>query len=116
MKGRIPSSAHLDDEDDVNLIYKELEKLKAFYGKIAISFGLPPGIVEDIKSSHPKDNSSALNDVITSWVRQEHNVGKFGYPCWRKVVKAAIDGGNKLQAKKIAKNHPGTCIINLLVV
>ena len=88
--------------------------MKANYGKVAISFGLPPGIVAEIKSNNPKDSASALNDVITSWVRQEHNVGKFGYPCWRKVVKAAIDGGNRLQAKKIARNHPGIINYSLL--
>ena len=88
-------------------MYKALEKFKAKYNQIAIYFGLAPNKVEEIRDNNPRDNARALNDVIVSWVRQEHNVGKFGYPCWRKVVEAAIRAENKLQAKKIAKSHPG---------
>ena len=96
-----------DDEECANEVYKELEKFKAKYKDIAIYFGLAPSKVDEIRDNHPQDNAGALNEVIVSWVRQEHNVGKFGYPCWRKVVDAAVEAGNKLQAKKIAKNHPG---------
>ena len=96
-----------DDEEYANEVYKELEKFKAKYKEIAIYFGLAPSKVDEIRDNHPRDNASALNDVIVSWVRQEHNVGKFGYPCWRRVVDAASKAENKLQAKKIAKNHPG---------
>ena len=96
-----------DDEEDANEVYKALEKFKAKYNQIAIYFGLAPDKVEEIRDNNPRDNARALNDVIVSWVRQEHNVGKFGYPCWRKVVEAAIGAENKLQAKKIAKSHPG---------
>ena len=103
--------SHTEDEDDVILVYKEMERLKAHYVKVAIHLGVPPDIVDDIKENNPKDCATAFNDVIKSWIRQEHNVGKFGVPCWRNVVKAAIGAGNKLQAKKIAKNHPGLSIV-----
>ena len=98
------------DEDDANLIYKEMERLKPQYAKVAIYFGVPPDILDEIRENNPKNSASAFSDVIKSWVRQEHNVGKFGYPSWRKVVEAAVGAGNKLQAKKIARNHPGLCL------
>ena len=96
-----------DNEEYANEVYKALEKFKAKYNQIAIYFGLAPDKVEEIRGNHPQDNARALNNVIVSWVRQEYDVGKCGYPCWRKVVEAAIRAGNKLQAKKIAENHPG---------
>lgn len=105
-----------DDEEDANEVYKALEKFKAKYNQIAIYFGLAPDKVDEIRDNHPRDNAGALNDIIVSWVRQEHNVGKFGYPCWRKVVEAAIGAENKLQAKKIAKSHPGKFGIIVVVV
>ena len=88
-------------------MYKALEKFKAKYNQIAIYFGLAPDTVEAIRDNYPRDNAGALKEVIVVWVRQEHNVAKFGYPCWRKVVEAAIGAENRLQAKKIAKSHPG---------
>ena len=97
----------IDDEDYANEVYKALEKFKAKYNQIAIYFGLAPDKVEEIRDNYPRDSAKALNEVIVSWVRQEHNVAKFGYPCWKKVVEAAIGAENKLQAKKIAKSHPG---------
>ena len=96
-----------DNEEYANEVYKALEKFKAKYNQIAIYFGLPPSKVEEIRGNHPGDNASVLNDVIVSWVRQEYDVRKFGYPCWRKVVEAAIGAEIKLQAKKIAESHPG---------
>ena len=100
-------SPHADSEEDANNVYKELEKFKAKVRQISIHFGLPPDLVDDIQKRNHRDSGGALSDVINSWVRQEHNVAKFGYPCWRKVVEAAMGAGNMLQAKKIAKNHPG---------
>ena len=98
---------HVDSEEDANIVYKELEKFKAKVRQISIYLGLPPDLVDDIQNRNHRDNGGALSDAINSWVRQEHNVAKFGYPCWRKVVEAAMGAGNMLQAKMIAKNHPG---------
>ena len=96
-----------EDEEDANLVFREMDKFKGVWGQVAIYFGTAPDTVEDIKKKHPGDNAGALQDLIYSWVRQQHNVAKFGYPCWRKVVEAAVGAGNRLQAKKIAKAHPG---------
>lgn len=98
---------YIAEEDDANLVNDALSSFKAKYQKIAIEFGLPPDLVAEIKENNPRNAGNALNDVIVAWVKQEHNVGKFGHPCWRKVVKAALGAGNKLQAKKIAAAHPG---------
>ena len=88
-------------------MYKALRKFGAKYKQIAVCFGLAPDKVEEIRDNYSGDNVWALYNVITSWVYQENNVGKFGYPCWRKVVEAAIGAENNLEAKRIAKSHPG---------
>lgn len=97
----------LADQDDANLVYHALEELSSDYLKIGISFGLPPHRVKEIEQNHPRDAGAVLLDVVVLWVKQEYNVKKFGVPCWRRVVKAAIDVKNILVAKKIADNHPG---------
>ena len=49
------------EEEDANLVYKEMERLKAHYVKVAIHLSVPPDIVDDIKE---RDCSMAFNDVI----------------------------------------------------
>ena len=97
----------IDSEDDAIEVYKALEKLKAKYNQIAIYFGLSPYLIEEIMDNYPGDNAGILKDIILEWVRQNYDTEKFGYPCWRKVVEAAVGTKNKLLAQKIAKSHPG---------
>lgn len=96
-----------EEVDDANQVYKALKVLSAEYQEIAIEFGLSADRVSEIKENYPKDASTVLYYVIVAWVKQEQNVVKFGLPCWRKVVEAAISARNKLVAKKIAREHPG---------
>ena len=96
-----------DDEDYAIEVYKALEKLRDKYALIATYLGLSPNIIKRIRDNHPEDNAGALNGIIVLWVRQKHDIAKFGYPCWRKVVEAAIGAKNELLAKEIAKSHPG---------
>ena len=97
----------IDDEDYATEVYEALEKLKEKYNLIAIYFGLYPGLVEEIRHNNWKDNAGALKDIIIEWMRRNYSFEKFGHPCWRKVVEAAIGAENIVQAKEIAKSHPG---------
>ena len=95
----------IEDEEDANTVFMTIKKKAAKYAEIGRGFGLAPSTIESIRDNHPRDNSGALQDVITTWIRQEHNTKKFGLPSWQKVVEA-IGEVDKSLARKIAKDHP----------
>lgn len=95
----------VDDEEYANIVFKAIRKKAAKYPEVGRGFGLAPDKMESIRENNPGNNSGALQDVITTWVRQDFNTERFGLPSWRKVVEV-ISRFDNLLAKKIAKDHP----------
>ena len=82
--------------------------LAAKYDSIGITLGLPSGELEAIRRGCLGDPKLAVGVVINTWLKQSYNVGKFGLPSWRSLVKAVdsdAGGSNHAFAKRIASKH-----------
>ena len=86
----------------------EIITAKARFYAIGRALGLPLGELDSIRSSS-QDHELQLNDVLCVWLRQKHNVERFGTPTWQKLVETIDNpaGGNDHKlAKIIASHHP----------
>ena len=101
---------HADLDDDVFLVRKALFPVAAQWRAIGEGLGVKGGRLDEIHINHPNDSASCMREVVREWLKRNCNVGKFGYPTWRKLVEVVGSpvGGNNLKlAMKIAKEHPG---------
>ena len=96
--------------EDEQSIRDELMSLAARYDGIGITLGLSPGELEVIRRNCVGDAKGALGQVIRTWLRQSYNVGMFGPPSWRSLVKmvdSPAGGESPMLAKRIASKHKG---------
>ena len=96
--------------EDEQSVRDELMSLAARYDGIGITLGLSSGELEIIRRDCVGDSRRALGQVIRTWLRQSYNVGVFGPPSWRSLVKTVdspAGGGNHVIAKRIASKHKG---------
>lgn len=69
-------------------------------------------VLEAIQQSYgDRDQSEAMSQVISKWLRQTYNVEKFGKPSWKMLNKAVaheLGGADRHTAEEIAKiyEHP----------
>ena len=96
-----------DNEKDV---METIIKVAAKYDSVGMMLGLPSNELDAITRVCLGDPKRALSQVVTTWLKQSYNVGKFGFPSWRALVKAInspAGGYNHALAKRIASSHQG---------
>ena len=94
----------LAGERDFHHLYSELITLKANYYQLGIGLGLPPGELLALRKG-AQDIEQAFSEVLLAWLK---NVGNFGPPTWRRLVKAVdspAGGNNPALAMAIAEKH-----------
>ena len=78
--------------------------IKANYYQLGIGLGLPPGELLAIHRG-AQHVEQGFTEVLVAWLR---NIGNFGTPTWRKLVKAVdspAGGNNPALAMAIAGRH-----------
>ena len=105
----------IQDSHDEQDVREALMSLAAKYRSVGMSLGLS---ADDLDAIHLKSlgvPKQALSEVISTWIKQEYNVSRFGHPSWRGVVRAVdlkAGGCDHLLAKKIASEHQGKKKVN----
>ena len=94
---------HSIEVDDWNVVIIECGSLAADWEKLSGYLGLSFELIDNIKGA---DNSSCWNEALKQWIKQNHNVEKFGEPSWRTLLKA-VAKVDKLQFKKLVAEHQG---------
>ena len=95
------------DEDDLADIIRELTDVAVKWRNIGIQLGIRDSQLEAIQGDNPVDY---LRQMLSTWLRKNYSVERFGEPTWVRLVEAVNDsagGGNHSLAMKIAKDHEG---------
>ena len=85
---------------------------------IGTGFRIDPGRLDAIQQSNSGKPKECLLEVITCWLKRNHNVEEFGEPTWRAVVKVVAHpaaGDNCALALRIAGKHPGNILNNRIL-
>ena len=53
-----------------------------------IHLGLPPDELDAIREQFSRNVSEAFSQVLRLWLKQSHNVEKYGLPTWQTLVEA----------------------------
>ena len=97
-------------EDDLHLVLDHLKNVKASCYKIGTALHLKQDELDAIKRESA-DCTEALIKIITSWLRKNYDLERFGEPTWKALVEAMaspIGGNNNALAMEIARKHlPG---------
>ena len=99
------------DEDDLPDTIRELTDVAASWRNIGIQLGIPDSQLETIQLQGDKP-LDCLRQTLSTWLRRNYNVGRFGEPTWMKLVEVVNDsagGGNPSLAMEIARRHAGIC-------
>ena len=94
--------------DDLHLVLDHLKNVKASCYKIGTALHLKQDELDAIKGESA-DCTAALIKIITSWLRKNYNLERFGEPTWKVLVEAVanpIGGNNNALAMEIARKHP----------
>ena len=97
------------DEDDLLDIIRSLTDVAAEWRNIGIFLSIRDSQLEAIQVQGQKP-LHCMREVLSTWLRRNYNVERFGEPTWAKLVEAVnhpAGGGNSSLAMKIAKEHQG---------
>ena len=100
----------MSGSEDEAEVMEAVIKVAAKYDSVGRMLGISASELNTITRGCPGDPKQALSQVISAWLKQSYNVGKFGPPSWRMLVKAVdspAGGCNRALAKEIALNHRG---------
>ena len=81
-----------------------------------MELGLRPGDLDAIRTRESLDITQALYEVVSTWLRKDYNVERFGPPSWKRLVEAVrspAGGSNPALADQIVAKHPGMCTYTL---
>ena len=103
----------LTGEDDYFDILTEMMPIAGFWKAIGRGLRIDSGRLDLIQESNPGKPRECLSEVLTGWLKRNYNVGRFGEPTWRAVVKVVAHpaaGDNCGLALSIARKHSGTSV------
>lgn len=81
-----------------------MEKLASRWEILFTKLGLEGSKISVINRNYPRDAENCLREALEEWLRTNHNTGKYGKPCWRKLAEA-IRSMNYEVYKRIANEH-----------
>ena len=89
------------------MVLDHLKNVKAECYKIGTALHLKQGELDAIKRESA-DCAEAMIKIITSWLRKNYDLERFGEPTWKALVEAVanpIGGNNNALAMEIARSH-----------
>ena len=98
------------DIDDLFEVQCDLLDVAHKWKGLGKALRLRPNVLNQIEADR-LDVNSRLEDVLTEWLQQAYNTGRFGLPSWKLLVAAMAHpaGGNDhALARRIAEKHNGT--------
>ena len=90
---------------DIDAVRHELDGFnKAKWKDLARGLGLRCALVDEINANYKQDGvRECLYQVLEEWLKQNHNVDKFGLPTWQSLASAVEQSDRVLAAKIRAK-------------
>ena len=98
-------------ERDLSDTIRELTDLAAKWRNIGILLGILDSQLDAIQKQGDS-LPDCLRQMLTTWLRRNYAVERFGEPTWVKLVEAVqhpAGGGNLSLATEIARRHGGIC-------
>ena len=84
--------------DKVNVLAGQWEEF-------AQELGIKEGKIKTIRADHVGNALMALNDAVSDWFMENHEIQRFGKPSWKTLVNAVKPLDRSL-AHEIAEKHP----------
>ena len=84
---------------------------RAKWELLGIHLGIDNGTIEALKSKNGGNPTLCLKDVLSTWLNENYDTQRHGYPSWRRLCKAiASPAGpeNQSLADDIAEQHRTT--------
>ena len=112
-------------EDDLVSVHSEVQDLASNWKDVGLALGLQDAYLENIGITNYQNPSKCLQRALGEWLKQAHDVDRYGLPNWKKMVEvtaARIAGDNPALAATLAQNHQGmqitacTSVILLVVL
>ena len=99
---------------DLNLVRKKLGPVAARWKHLGMALGLDEHELDAIEKDI-KECAESLTKVLSSWLKKNYMIDKFGEPSWELLAKAVADpsgGHNKALAEEITRyaGESSTCI------
>ena len=85
-----------------------LTSVSSRWKHIGNALGLSQDVLSAIQLTVGTDHSEALSKMVSKWLAQSYNVGRFGRPSWDRLVKAVAHeagGANRSMADEIARTY-----------
>ena len=83
--------------------------MKNKWKPIGSALGILQTDLSAIKLQCGSDLSEALDQMVSKWLTQGYDVGKFGGPSWERLIRAVAHhagGADRAKAKEIQREHP----------
>ena len=94
-------------DDDWNTAYLAIKSLNAQWRDIGIALGISGDKLDEIEGNN-RQTTNCLSSILTTWVRQNYDTGKFKLPSWRTLCMALSQvSDNKKFIKDLALKHGG---------
>ena len=93
--------------NDLHEVFLAVESLAAIWNMLGLALGLYQPQLDAIKVDNP-GVKNCLIAVLTNWLKQVHDVQKFGEPSWpvlEKAVSSTAGGSNPALALDIARKY-----------
>ena len=97
-------------EEDCFDILMEVIPVACSWRVIGTGLRIDSGHLDVIQQNNLGKPRDCLLDTLTCWLKRNYNVGRFGEPTWRTLVKVVAHpaaGDNQALALSIAGKHPG---------
>ena len=100
------SNCSTGDEDFYD-VKRELTPVAARWKFIGAALGIPMRVLDNVESSHPGKVEKCLAEMVTTWLKKEHNMKRFGAPTWKKLIEVVAEpaaGNDAALARTISEN------------
>ena len=91
-------------------MFDECSPLASKWQQLSAYLGLKLSIIDRIKTDFPNDSLGCWSEALKEWIRMNYDVQRYGESSWRTLLKA-IAKVDKLQFRRLADQHQGTCSI-----
>ena len=93
---------------DLPVVLSQVITIQAKWELLGIQLGIDNGTIEAIKLKNGGDPVLCLKDVLSTWLKENYDTLKHGFPSWRNLCKAIVSpagAGNQSLAVDIAEQH-----------
>ena len=93
---------------DLPHVLSQVIAIRAKWELLGIQLGIDDGTIAAIKSKNGGDPTLCLKDVLSTWLKENYDTQRHGYPSWRRLcVAIASPAGaeNQSLADDIAEQH-----------